>query len=116
MSKKIIADPEKALDTLAREELGLNPQELGSPWRAALYSFVSFGIGATIPLIPVIFSTAPLKGTIIATAVSLFAVGLVMSLFTGRGALWSGLRMLLIGLLAGAVTYGLGHWLGVGLS
>jgi len=116
MSKKIIADPEKALDTLAREELGLNPQDLGSPWRAALYSFVSFAVGATIPLIPVILSSEPLKGTIVSSAFSLFVVGLAMSLFTGRGALWSGLRMLLIGLLAGAVTYGMGHWLGVSLN
>lgn len=116
MSKKLISDPERALDTLAREELGLNPQELGSPWKAAIYSFLSFAVGATIPLMPVVFVENPLRWTMISTGSSLFLVGMIMSLFTGRSSVLSGLRMLLIGALAGLVTYGLGHWLGVGLS
>jgi len=116
MSKKMISDPERALDTLAREELGLNPQELGSPWRAALYSFVSFALGALVPLIAVISFSNPLFGTIVLSASALFIVGLSMSLFTGRSALWSACRMLVIGCLAGGVTYGLGLWFGVSVS
>ncbi len=54
----MIADPERGLDTLAREELGLNPDELGSPWGAATFSFLSFAIGALIPLLPFLFGTS----------------------------------------------------------
>src|SRR5262249_19623977 len=57
VAKRLIADPEHALDTLAREELGLNPDELGSPWRAALSSFLSFAAGALVPLLPFLFTT-----------------------------------------------------------
>jgi VIT1/CCC1 family predicted Fe2+/Mn2+ transporter len=118
LADSMIADPDKGLDALAREELGLNPDELGSPWGAALFSFVSFGIGAVIPLLP--FMLAPgssaLPISIAATALSLFAVGAMLSLFTGRQAWLGGLRMLLIGGSAGAVTYLIGKLLGVSLS
>lgn len=110
-----IADPGKALDTLAREELGLNPDELGSPWRAAASSLLSFALGALIPLAPFLF-LSPKTALYVAlglAAVALFSVGAVISLFTGRSAVKNGLRMLAIGAAAGALTYVIGSLLGV---
>lgn len=118
LAQKIIADPEQALDTLAREELGLNPEDLGSPWGAAWSSFASFAVGAVIPLLPFLLSTGntALAGSIVLTAVSLFGVGAVISLFTGRNALRDGLRMLCIGAAAGGVTFAVGKLMGVSLA
>lgn len=114
LADRMIADPEMGLDTLAREELGLNPDELGSPWTAAVSSFFSFVAGGAIPLLPYLFSLQrhPLLVAIVLTGIALFVVGSVLSLFTGRGALWGGLRMLAIGGAAGVVTYLLGDWMG----
>ena len=118
LAQRIIADPRLALDTLAREELGLNPEDLGSPWGAALASFFSFGVGALVPLAPFLFARG--DGALIAavamTAVALFGVGSMISLFTGRSAVRDGLRMLAIGGGAGAVTYLVGTLLGVSLA
>ena len=118
LAERTIADPRLALDTLAREELGLNPENLGSPWGAALSSFFSFGAGALVPLLPFLFVRA--EGALIAamalTAAALFAVGAMISLFTGRSAFRDGFRMLAIGAGAGAVTYLVGRLLGVTLA
>jgi VIT1/CCC1 family predicted Fe2+/Mn2+ transporter len=118
MAKGLLADPEKALDTLAREELGLNPEDLGSPAGAALFSFVSFAVGAAIPLAPFLVGggTGALIAAVALSASALFLVGATISLFTGRGAWASGFRMLAIGAAAGAVTYGVGSLLGVTLT
>jgi len=118
VAKQLVADPEHALDTLAREELGLNPDELGSPWGAAISSLLSFAVGAAIPLLPFAFGAGAraLPITALLTAVSLFAIGATLSLFTGRGALASGVRMLLLGGLAGSVTFAVGKLFGVGIS
>ncbi len=122
LANKLIGDPEHALDTLAREELGLNPAELGSPWGAAFSSFVAFAIGGVIPLLPFLL---PLRGALSAhvlmvamslTACALFGIGASLSLFTGRNAWFSGVRMLLIGVLAGAVTFSIGKLFGVALG
>jgi len=117
-ARRTIADPEKALDTLAREELGLNPDELGSPWGAAWSSFTSFSIGAAIPLLPFIFAggATALLATIGVTALALFCVGAIISLFTGGSATRDGLRMLAIGAAAGGVTFLIGKLLGVTLG
>ena len=106
------------LDTLAREELGLNPEDLGSPWGAALFSFSAFAAGASIPLLPFLVASGPqsLVIAITLTALALFGVGATLSLFTGRNAWWSGTRMLGIGVAAGAVTYLIGKGLGVTLT
>jgi VIT1/CCC1 family predicted Fe2+/Mn2+ transporter len=106
----LIQDPEKALDTLAREELGINPKELISPWGAAVSSFFSFSLGAFVPIIPFVFGEARcnLVMTVGLTALSLFGVGAALSLFTQRSALGGGLRMLFIGVLAGGLTYLIG--------
>ncbi len=118
MADTLIQDPDHALDTLAREELGLNPEELGSPWSAALSSFFAFAVGAMIPLLPYLMLPQPMAftGTIAATAVCLFVVGATISLFTGRRAFLGGMRMLAIGAAAGAATWTIGRGLGVALG
>ena len=117
LARRLMRDPETALNTLAREELGLDPESLGSPSGAALSSFFAFALGAVLPLLPFLFGMArPVPPMIALAGVSLFTVGAGLSLFTGRGALWSGLRMLLIGGTAGALTWTLGAALGVSLD
>jgi VIT1/CCC1 family predicted Fe2+/Mn2+ transporter len=113
-----VADPDRALDTLAREELGLNPDELGSPWGAAVSSFLSFAGGAFVPLAPFLVTRGDgaLATAIVLTGAALFAAGATISLFTGRSALAQGLRMLAIGAAAGAATYAIGRLLGVSLG
>ena len=118
LASRLTADPVLALDTLAREELGLNPEDLGSPWGAAIFSFSAFAAGAVVPLLPFLFASghASLIIAVALTAIALFTVGATLSLFTGRGAWWSGARMLGIGAAAGAVTFMIGKLLGVTLS
>jgi VIT1/CCC1 family predicted Fe2+/Mn2+ transporter len=118
LADSLIANRELALDTLAREELGLNPDALGSPRGAALSSFASFACGGAIPVLPFVFGvgSAGLALAIALTAIALFSVGAAMSLFTGRAAFMSGTRMLIIGAAAGATTYAVGRLLGVSLS
>jgi VIT1/CCC1 family predicted Fe2+/Mn2+ transporter len=118
LANGIFTDPDKALDALAREELGLNPDELGSPWGAALSSFFSFGFGCAIPILPYLFhaGAASLFISISLSAVALFSIGGILSLFTGRHALLGALRMLVIGTAAGGATYLIGKLLGVTLA
>ena len=118
LAKRLVADPQHALDTLAREELGLNPDELGSPWGAAISSLLSFAAGAAIPLLPFVFAAhaRALPTAAALTALALFAVGATLSLFTGRSALASGARMLLLGGVAAAVTFGVGKLFGVSVG
>src|SRR3569623_1401369 len=117
VAAEIMKDREQALDTLAREELGLNPDELGSPWGAAGSSFVAFGVGGAVPLLPFLFGagTSLLSAIVVVTGIALFGVGAALSLFTGKGAWWSGLRMVLIGGGAGLVTFVVGRLLGGGI-
>ena len=111
-------DPELALGVHAREELGLDPEELGSPWGAGASSFVTFAIGAFIPLLPFLFSQgATAKWTAVALSLTaLFSVGAAMTVITGRLWLWSGARMAMIGGTLAAVTFGIGSLLGVATS
>lgn len=111
LSQKMLENKEHALDTLAREELGLNPDELGSPSKAAFFSFLSFSVGGAIPLIPFLLNLGSyaLFACILFTGLSLFVVGATLSLFTGRNAIFSGIRMLLIGAFAGLTTNLIGH-------
>ena len=114
VSSEMMRNPAHALDVLAREELGLNPDNLGSPWGAATSSFLAFAFGALIPLVPILPHLAEPR-TLLASAgfalVALFGVGTALSLFTGRSALYSGLRMVAIGAGAGSVSFAIGHWL-----
>jgi VIT1/CCC1 family predicted Fe2+/Mn2+ transporter len=118
MARSIMKDPEKALVTMAREELGLNPDDLGSPLGAAVSSFAAFTGGALIPLLPFFFGAGNLAVPVAAilAAIGLFAVGALLSLFTGWGAWRSGLRMVAIGGTAGLATYLIGTLLGVSLT
>lgn len=118
MAEVLIADPDRALDTLAREELGLNPDDLGSPWGAAISSFAAFSVGAFLPVLPYLLLTGTnaFYGVLVATGVSLFGVGAALSLFTGLNAVVGGLRMLLIGASAGAATWLIGKGLGIVLG
>jgi VIT1/CCC1 family predicted Fe2+/Mn2+ transporter/rubrerythrin len=115
IAERMFKDPQHALDTLVREELGLDPDELGSAWGAAGGSFVAFAIGALIPVIPYLLSTG---GTAFVWALglsvaALFAVGAGVSLLTGRSLLFSGGRQVLIGAAAAIVTYIVGRAIGV---
>jgi len=114
----VLSDPNKALDILAREELGINPSELASPTGAASASFISFALGAFIPLFPFLLSThaSMLYWSFGLTAAVLVIIGSILSLFTNRSALYSGLRMLFIGALAASVTFLTGKLLGVTLG
>ena len=118
IAERLFKDPEAALDLLVREELGLDPDQLGSPWGAAIGSMISFAVGAAVPVIPFLFGGG---FTIVlislgASLAALFAVGAGVSLLTGRGLLFSGLRQLGIGLGAAVVTYLIGSIIGVGVA
>ncbi len=118
MAERIVANPTYALDTLAREELGLDPGALGSPVGAALFSFAAFATGAAVPLVPFLVAArrGALEFAVGLTALALFGVGATISLFTGRGAARGGLRLLAIGAAAGGVTYAIGRLLGTVVS
>ncbi len=115
LARAIFADPAHALDTKAREELGLNPEELGSPWGVAISSFVSFALGAIVPVLPYAFGDgrAAFWAAVAAAAGALFLVGAGVGLVTGRSLLRGGLRQLAIGALAAAATFGIGRAIGV---
>ena len=115
IAARLFEDPERALDTLVREELGLDPDELGSPTAAAGGSFVAFAVGAAVPVIPYVITSggAAFYASLALSLGSLFAVGAGVSLLTGRGVLFSGGRQVLIGAAAALVTYIVGSALGV---
>ena len=110
IAASLMKDPETALDTKLREELGLDPNELGSPFGAASSTFAAFGIGAILPLIPFLVTTGPAAfiGGLALSFVALFAVGAAVSLVTGRGILFSGTRQVVIGAAAATITYAVG--------
>jgi vacuolar iron transporter family protein len=116
LASAIMDDKDSALDTLAREELGIDPEELGgSAWVAAITSFLLFALGAIVPVFPFIFfqgMTAVLV-SVGAAVVGLFTIGAATTLFTGRTVLFSGMRMVIFGLAAAAVTFTIGRLLGV---
>jgi len=118
VAARIFEDREGALDTLVREELGLDPDELGSPWGAALGSFLAFSVGAAIPVVPYLFGGGPavFVTSLVISLVALFLVGAGVSLLTGRSMLFSGFRQLAIGAAAAAVTYTVGTLIGVGVA
>jgi vacuolar iron transporter family protein len=119
LSAEIISRPEAALDVLAREELGLDPEELGgSPWTAAGTSFVLFALGAIIPLLPFFLArgVSAVLWSVGLSAVALFGIGAAITLFTGRGVLRTGLRQLVLGLGAAGVTYGIGRLVGLAVG
>jgi VIT1/CCC1 family predicted Fe2+/Mn2+ transporter len=114
VAAEIMNDREVALDTMAREELGLDPDELGSPWSAAVSSLLSFALGAVVVVLPFVFGSgrAALICAIGFAAVALFAVGAAIGVLNGRRAWRSGARQLLIGGTAALLVFGIGHLLG----
>jgi VIT1/CCC1 family predicted Fe2+/Mn2+ transporter len=113
LARRIIENPKTAIDTLARERLGLDPSELGSPWRAAT-AFLAFVMGAFVPVAPIQLpptSPRPLPARL--SCLALFAVGAMLFDLYGARSILGGLRMLGIGLLASAITYTVGWLLGV---
>ncbi len=119
VAERLIADEATALDAMVREELGLDPSELGgSPYTAAVSSFVLFALGAILPLVPYFFAAgaAAVGAAIACAAIGLFVIGALITLLTGRRALFSGTRQLVFGLLAAGVTFGLGRLIGTAVG
>ena len=119
LSERIFGDKRAALDTLAREELGIDPNELGgSAWTAAVTSFLLFAGGAAMPILPfaVLSGNAAVWAGAVLSGAVMFLIGAATSLFTGRGVLFSGIRQLAVGLAAAAVTYGIGRLIGVAVA
>ena len=116
LAERLIANKKTALDTLVREELGIDPDELGgSAWAAGASSFVLFSVGAIVPVAPFFLLTGlhAVIGSLAFSGLALFLIGAGTTLFTGRGVVFSGLRQLAVGLAAAGITYGIGHLIGV---
>ena len=115
LSTDLMRDPDLALRTHTREELGIDPSATGSPWIAALSSFLFFSVGAFIPLLPwIVISTGNVIWWSVALAGgSIIFVGAAVGHFTRRGIIYSALRALIIMSLASAVTFGVGYLVGV---
>ena len=118
VAEVIHADPQLTLETHAREELGLDISDLGAPWAAAISAFITFSIGALIPLVPFIFGsgTSAIVSASILSGLALFAIGGIMTVFTGKHFVLQGLKMMVIGGAAAGITFIVGKALGVNLS
>jgi VIT1/CCC1 family predicted Fe2+/Mn2+ transporter len=118
IAAQLMINKESALDTLVREEIGVDPKELGgSAWEAAGMSFALFGVGAVVPVLPYLFLSglAGIVVSLLASAVALFITGAGITLLTGRSVLLSGGRQVLFGMVAAALTFGIGRLLRVAL-
>ncbi|MEO8457146.1 MAG: VIT1/CCC1 transporter family protein [Chloroflexota bacterium] len=114
-ASRLMENQDIALDTLVREELGLDPSELGSPWGASFGSFFAFAIGALLPVIPFFFGSAAWPVILISASISTvatFAVGAGVSLFTGKSTLYSGVRQVGLAAAAAIVTFAIGRVIG----
>lgn len=119
LAEQIMQNQASALETLAREELGIDPGELGgSAWEAAITSFVLFALGAIVPVIAFFFfdGTPAIMVSIALSIVGLFIIGAAITLFTGRSIWFSGTRQVLFGLAAAAITFTIGRLIGVSLA
>lgn len=117
VARELSRDPEQALEVHAREELGLDPHDLPSPLLAAGSSFVSFAVGASLPVLPYLFDgTAWLPYALAVTLVALFLLGVAVGHLTSRPWWYTGLRQLVLGGAAGAITYGVGSLVGGALA
>jgi vacuolar iron transporter family protein len=119
MAEKIISDPSHAHEVLIKEELGINAEELkGSAWTAAIASFVLFAIGAIIPVIPFFMGSSftTIIWSLALSTVGLFLIGSAITLFTGKSIWYSGLRQVLFGLAAAAITFSIGKLIGFSLA
>jgi VIT1/CCC1 family predicted Fe2+/Mn2+ transporter len=118
MVNEVMQNPDLALETHAREELGISTDRLGSPWQAAAASFVTFALGAFIPLLPWLVGsgTAAIVASVVLGAVASLVVGAVLARFTERPVVASALRQLAVTVVAAGVTYGVGKAIGTGVS
>ena len=119
LGQRLVQDQQAALDTLAREELGIDPEELGgSAWTAAVTSFLLFSAGAIVPVLPYIVSEgiSALLGSIVLSVIALFAIGAAITIITGRSAWQSGLRQVVFGVAAAAITFVVGRLVGTSLG
>ncbi len=118
LANELFKDKAATLDTLAREELGIDPDELGgSPWEAAFTSFVLCIVGGIIPVWPYFIwhGAEGVLASSLSSAVGLFVLGFISSVITGLNWVWGGLRQIIFGVAAAAVTYGIGHLVGIAL-
>lgn len=118
IAKRVMSNPNVAIDTMAREELGMDLRELGSPWGAAITSFISFSLGALVPILPylVVADRLSFSVSIIASCIALAGVGGLIAWTAAKSFLHGALRMLLAGGSAALVTYGIGKLIGVSIS
>jgi len=119
MARRLLADRTTAIDALAREELGIDPKELGgSAWEAAVSSFVLFALGAVIPILPFVVARGAIAvvASAVVSALALFTLGAAITVFTGTSAWRAGGRQLLLGLAAAGLTFGLGRLIGTAIG
>ena len=115
VARQLSRDPDQVWRVHAREELGVDPDDLPSPWTAAGSSFAAFTLGAAVPLLPYLLGAGTLVVSVVLALVALFVAGAFVSRFTDRSALYSGGRQLLLGTAATAVTYAIGNAVGAGV-
>jgi VIT1/CCC1 family predicted Fe2+/Mn2+ transporter len=116
VSKQLSRDPEQALEIHSREELGVSAGDLPSPYVAAGSSFVSFSIGAVLPLLPFVFGASALWPAAIVAGLALLLAGTIVARITGRPWWYGGLRQLVLGAVAAGVTFGVGAAIGTHIS
>ena len=118
LASEMMRDPGLALETHAREELGIDPRSLGSPLRAAVSSFVTFSLGALVPLLPWFFAsgTAATIASLVLAGLAAIGVGCLLARFTGRSRLFTASRQLAFSMVPAAITYGIGTAIGVGVT
>jgi len=119
LAERLMTDKTTALDTLAREELGIDPKELGgSAWQAGGTSFLLFALGAIFPVAPffVVSGTTAIVASLASSGLALFAIGAGTTLFTGRAVLVSGVRQVLVGFAAAGITFAIGRAIGVAIA
>ncbi len=116
VARELTADPEVALDVHVREELGVDPNDLPSPWLAAGSSFAAFAVGALVPLIPFLFGAGSVLPALLLSALGLVVTGGIVGKITARPFWYGGGRQLLLGGLSAAVTFAIGLAVGTGLS
>jgi VIT1/CCC1 family predicted Fe2+/Mn2+ transporter len=115
VARQLSKDPEQAWRVHAREELGIDPDDLPSPWTAAGSSFVAFSLGALVPVLPYLLGLGSLLIALVLTGAALFGAGVLVSRFTARSAVYTGGRQLLLGTVAAALTYAIGSAVGAGV-
>lgn len=119
MATEVMKDKTHAHEILVKEELGINPEELqGSATEAAIYSFLLFTIGAIVPVLPFFFTSgfSAIIFSVAGSAIGLFVIGAAITLFTGKNVWYSGFRQVFFGLAAAAITFGIGHFVGIAIA